>query len=63
MNPVTKKAKLIPYGFFLYLFGLFIDKLKTIVPITYVIIPFNIDSINKVHIEYIQKSLIFKLKY
>jgi hypothetical protein len=53
MSPVTKKAKSIPYGFRLSLFGLFIDKLKIIVPITQVIKPAKVDSIIKVHIDYI----------
>ncbi len=52
INPVTKNAKSIPYGFCLSLFGLLIDKLKTIVPITQVIKPTKIDSTNNSHIDY-----------
>lgn len=45
-----KNAKSIPYGLFLSLFALFIDKLKIIVPITQVMNPIIDDSANNVHI-------------
>lgn len=63
MTPVIKKAKLIPYGLSLSLFVLLIDKLKITVPITKQINPIITDSDNKIHIDFTEKLLSYKLKY
>ncbi len=56
ITPVIKKAKLIPYGFVLSLFVLFIVKLKIIEPMTKQINPIIADSVSKIHIDFTEKK-------
>jgi hypothetical protein len=63
ITPVIKKAKFTPDGLGLSLLVLFIDKLNIIEPITKLIKPIIADSVNKIHIDFTEKILSYKLKY